>query len=87
MKLVRSLSVLLLVIFLFSIGIGYCEIIYTKDGRQIQGEITEVTEDTVWVETTEAEITEESGIDRQDIEKILNRDTKCGWLSEAWYNG
>jgi len=73
MKIVRVL-VLVLVGLMLSVA-GYGEIIYTKDGNQIQGKITEITEDTIWVEiTTEGDIKEYTGIDKSNVQKILNDD-------------
>ena len=54
---------------------GYGETIYTKDGEVIQGKIDEIDDETVWVEiTTEGDITEYIGIDKIDVERILNDD-------------
>jgi hypothetical protein len=76
MKVVRALA-LILVGFIVVVGAGYCEVIYTKDGEQVQGRIIEITEDTIWVEIPsrpDEEITEYIEIDKSRIEKILNDD-------------
>ncbi|MFH1310749.1 MAG: hypothetical protein ABIH85_08770 [Candidatus Omnitrophota bacterium] len=49
----------------------YADTIYTKDGREIMNaKITEITSDTVWYEVTSGDITESTGMDITDIEKI-----------------
>ena len=66
---------LTLIGLIFFIVAGYCETIYTKDGEVIKGKIDEIDEETVWVEiTTEGDITEYIGVDKIDVEKILNDD-------------
>jgi len=52
----------------------YADTIYTKDGRQINTEITEITDGTVWYEATSGDITEIIGMDISDIEKITKND-------------
>ena len=71
----KALLVMILIgSMLFAVA-GYSETIYTKDGQVIQGKIDEIDEETVWVEiTTEGDITEYIGIDKIDVEKILNDD-------------
>jgi len=63
-----------LIWFMMLVTFGYCEVIYTKDGKEIRGKITEITEDTVWVEITMGDIIEYSGIDKANVQKILNDD-------------
>ena len=58
------------------IGLGavYSETIYTKDGEKIQAKITEVTENAIWYELTSGDITEYIGVDKSDVQWILNDD-------------
>ena len=65
---------LILVGLILSAGAAYGETIYTEDGEIIQGKITEIDEDTIWVEITEGDITEYIGVDKINVEKILNDD-------------
>lgn len=67
--------------------LAYSETIYTKEeiaagkegasakeGQIIQGKITEVTQDTVWIEVESGDIVEYIGVDKAEIEKILKDD-------------
>lgn len=71
MKLARVLALAFLG-FIMTVVASYGEIIYTKDGNQIQGKITEITEDTIWIEIAEGDMTEYIGVDKINVEKILN---------------
>lgn len=73
MKLIKILTVGLIWFMMF-ITFGYCEVIYTKDGKEIRGKITEITADTIWVEVTTGDIIEYTGIDKANVQKILNDD-------------
>ena len=73
MKLARVLA-LTFIGFIMTVVASYGEIIYTKEGNQIQGKITEITEDTIWIEITEGDMTEYIGVDKMNVEKILNDD-------------
>ena len=56
---------------------GYCETIYTKDGREIKAVIAEETEDDqemVWYEIGSGDMVELQGIERSEVTKILNDD-------------
>jgi len=81
MKIGISLVILVCVTAIIGLGLGtvYAEIIYTKDGRQIQAKVTEKTEDTIWYEIVSGDIIEEIGIDITEVEKVLNDD---GSISE-----
>lgn len=68
------IAALILIGFMLGAGAGYTEIIYTRDGEKIEGKVSEITEDTVWVEITKGEIIEYIGIDKMNVEKILNDD-------------
>jgi len=75
MKVIKVWTILLVIYFFTAVFFAYAETIYTKDGEIIQGEITEITEDTVWIETTtKGDVTEETGIDKSEVVKILNDD-------------
>jgi len=74
MRLIRVLLMLAVIQFFIAQGEVYSEIIYTNEGDKIQGKITEITEDTIWVETTEGDITEYIGVEKSAVEKILNDD-------------
>lgn len=89
--------VALLLIMWGGLFLAYSETIYTKGeiaegkegvsakaGEIIQGKITEVAEDTVWIEVESGDIVEYIGVDRAQIEKILKDDgTPYEYLSAA----
>ena len=74
MKMIKALTILLMIYFFTAIFFAYAETIYTKDGQEIQGKITEITEDTIWIETSKGDVIEETGIDKSQVVKILNDD-------------
>ena len=73
MRVIKILT-LGLIWFMMFVTFGYCEVIYTKDGKEIRGKITEIGQDIIWVEITTGDIVEYTGIDRANIQKILNDD-------------
>ena len=74
MKMIKVLTILLVIYFFTAVFFAYAETIYTKDGQEIQGKITEITEDTIWIETSKGDVIEETGIDKSEVVKILNDD-------------
>jgi len=73
--LICMMMVLFLVVSAVAIMPKVCaETIYTKDGEEIKAEISEITDGTVWYETTVGDVVECTGIDMVDIEKIENDD-------------
>ena len=74
MKVIKVWTILLAIYFFTAVFFAYAETIYTTDGQEIQGKITEITEDTIWIETSKGDVTEETGIDKSEVVKILNDD-------------
>lgn len=83
-KITLLLGLVMLCSFIFYWELSYSETIYVKEVKEgdvvtqeaevIKGSITELTEDTVWVEVQTGDITEYVGIDLLSVEKILNED-------------
>lgn len=73
MRVIKILT-LGLIGFMMFVTFGYCEVIYTKDGKEIRGKITEISQEIIWVEITAGDIVEYIGIDKVNVQKILNDD-------------
>ena len=78
------LAVLVAGLFLSNSGIVYAENIYTTDGKVIQAKITEKTEDTIWYETTNGDVSEFLGIDISKVVKVLNDDGSVSKYSPTY---
>jgi len=70
----KTLIILILAVLFCGQAMLYAETIYKKDGTIIQAKISEVTDGTVWYETTVGDITEQISIDLAEVDKILNDD-------------
>jgi len=69
------LSLMTLMLIIVGGTTGEAEVIYTKDGEQIQAKIDVIDDGVVWYEVTLSEdVTEYLGIDLADVEKIENDD-------------
>ncbi len=70
----KTLIILIMAVLFCGQAVLFAEMIYKKDGGILQAKISEVTDGTVWYETTVGDITEQVSIDLAEVDKILNDD-------------
>ena len=81
---IKNLSYFVFFCVLLFLGTAFGEAIYTKSGETINGKITEMSEGTIWYETTEGEVSEYVGIEFSNVEKVLNDDGTVSQFSPTY---
>ena len=78
----------ILIFFAFAAWVAgnfvFAETIYTKNGETIKANVSELSNGTLWYETTSGDVTEYQGMDMANVEKVLNDDGSVSQYSPAF---